>query len=474
MCDVTDDATWLDATAQFELIRSGQVSARELVEAAIGRIEAADPSLNAVIHTSFDEARDRPGVPFLVKDVLATEAGRPYHCGLRAARDGGFRAAADSWLVQRYRQAGFAVLGRTNTPELATTVTTEPLAYGPTRNPWDPTRSPGGSSGGSAAAVASGMVAAAHGNDMGGSIRVPASHCGLVGLKPSRARTSLAPDFGEFWGPITHQHVLTRSVRDCAAVLDATAGPAPGDPYTAAPPVRPWVDEVAIEPAPLRIGYRTALPDGTSPHLEVVAAVESAVRLLDALGHRVAPAGLAALDEPVLGDVLPILFGSVVAHDADRWSTALGHDVTPELEPMNATLAELGRSVTATQWLSGLEALQSWSRRMAAAWSDLDLVLVPVTPELPPPLGEMAPDAKDPFELLTDLTRMVTFTIPFNVTGEPALSLPLHRTATGLPVGVQLVAPMGREDLLFRLAGQLEHARPWSHHHPSLIERSPA
>ncbi|HET6812064.1 MAG TPA: amidase [Acidimicrobiales bacterium] len=463
---MTDDTTWLDATAQFELIRSGEASAKELVEAAIERIEALNPTLNAVIHASFDEARDRPGVPFLLKDVLATEAGRPYHCGLRAARDAGFRATADSWLVERYRTAGFAVLGRTNTPELATTVTTEPLAYGPTRNPWDPERTPGGSSGGSAAAVASGMVAAAHGNDMGGSIRVPAANCGLVGLKPSRGRTSLAPDFGEFWGPITHQHVLTRTVRDCAAILDATAGPAPGDPYAAAPPARPWTAEVATEPGPLRIGYRTTLPDGTAPHPEVTAAVESVARLLDALGHRVREAALPALDDPVLGETVPVMFGSVVARDAARWSTLLGHDVSPDLEPMNATLAELGASITAVQWLAALEAVQSWSRRMAAAWSDHDLVLLPVTPEPPLPLGEMAPDAKDPFELLGDLTRMVSFTIPFNLTGEPAISLPLYRTEAGLPIGVQVVAPMGGEDLLFRLAGQLEQARPWSHHRP--------
>jgi amidase len=392
---------------------------------------------------------------------------------LRAAKRGGFRATQDSWLVRRYKDAGFAILGRTNTPELATTVTTEPLAYGPTRNPWDLTRTPGGSSGGSAAAVASGMVAAAHGNDMGGSLRVPASNCGLVGLKPSRGRTSLGPDFGEFWGPITHQHVLTRSVRDCASILDATSAPAPGDPYAASPAARPWAGEVQTEPGPLRIGYRTALPDGTPPHPDVTAAVEATGRLLDALGHEVAPTPLPALSEPVLGDTLPIIFGAAVAWDVARWSSLLGHDIAPELEPMNATLAALGNGVTATQWLFALEAIQAWSRRMAASWSDLDLLMLPVTPEPPLPLDAMGPDAKDPFDLLGDLTRMISFTVPFNVTGEPAVSLPLHRTADGLPIGVQFVAPMGREDLLFRLAGQLEQAHPWSHHRPEL-SRQPA
>jgi amidase len=461
-----DDTQWLDATAQFELLRSGQASAAELVDAAIERIEDLDPALNAVIHRSFDQARARPGVPMLLKDVLATELGQPYHCGLRAARDARNVGRVDSWLVRRYRDAGFAALGRTNTPELATTVTTEPLSYGATRNPWDATRTPGGSSGGSAAAVAAGMVAVAHGNDMGGSIRVPASNCGLVGLKPSRGRTSLAPDFGEFWGPMTHQHVLTRSVRDCAAILDATAGPAPGDPSSAPPPSRAWAAEVGMEPGRLRVGYRTAPPDGTAVHPDVFAGIDATSRLLDALGHMVAPTAVAALDDPVLGETLPIMFCAVVARDVDRWSSLLGHDVASELEPMNSTLAAMGSTITAPQWLAGLEALHAWARRMAAIWEELDVLVLPVTPEPPLPLGVMAPDAKDPFELIADLMRMVSFTIPFNVTGEPAMSLPMHRTADGLPVGVQLVAPMGREDRLFRLAGQLEQARPWSHYHP--------
>lgn len=465
---MSDDSQWLDATAQFDLLASGKASAAELVEAAIERIEDLDPELNAVIHRSFDEARANPGVPMLLKDVLATAVGQPYHCGLRAARDAGHRGTRDSWLVQRYRQAGFAVLGRTNTPELASTVTTEPLAYGATRNPWDPSRTPGGSSGGSAAAVAAGMVAVAHGNDMGGSIRVPASNCGLVGLKPTRGRTSLAPDFGEFWGPITHQHVLTRSVRDCAATLDATSGTAPGDPYSAPPPSRPWTAEVGTEPGRLRVAFRTGLPGGTAVHPEILTGVEGTARLLDALGHSVAPAAVAALDEPTLAETLPVMFSSVVARDVARWSSLLGHDITSELEPMNATLAEMGKTITAPQWLASIEAVQGWARRMAALWEEFDVLLLPVTPEPALPLGVMAPDAKDPFELIADLTRMVGFTIPFNFTGEPAMSLPMHRTTEGLPVGVQLVAPTGREDRLFRLAGQLEAARPWSHHHPSI------
>ncbi len=259
-----DGVAWMDATAQAELVRTGAASPAELVAAAIERIQTLDPDLNAVIHPLFEKATtaaagplpDGPfrGVPFLVKDAVAHTAGDPYHCGMRLLRDRGWTEANDSYLVERFRAAGFVIVGKTNTPEMASDFTTEPVAYGPSRNPWNVSRSTGGSSGGSGAAVASGMVPVAHGNDMGGSIRVPSAHCGLVGLKPSRARTSLGPNFGEFWGMLTHEHVLARSVRDTAAVLDCTAGARPGDPYTAPPPARPWRDEVGVPPGRLRIG----------------------------------------------------------------------------------------------------------------------------------------------------------------------------------------------------------------------------
>jgi amidase len=451
---MTDDLAWLDVTAQRDLVSRGEISAKELVEAAIGRIERSNPGLNAIIHTQFDEALENPGIPFLLKDVLATEAGQPYHCGLRAAKESNYRAAVDSWLVTRYKRAGFAVLGRTNTPELATSVTTEPLAYGPTRNPWDLGRSPGGSSGGSAAAVASGLVAAAHGNDMGGSIRLPASHCGLVGLKPSRARTSLAPDFGEFWGPLTHQHVLTRSVRDSAAILDATAGPAPGDPYTAPPPARPWAAEVLTEPAPLRIGVRTRLPDGREPSAEVVTAVRSTCQLLEDLGHHVGEASLEGLGDPAVDRATQAIFAASVARDVARWSRVLGRDIRSELEPANARFSAFGQRLSAVDWVSSIEAIQSWARAMSTVWNSVDAVLLPVVSEPALPLGETAH---------ADVARLLAFTAPFNVTGEPAIALPMHVTADGLPVGVQLVTPVGTEDRLFRLAGQLERARPWSY-----------
>jgi amidase len=301
---VTDELAQFDATAQAELVARGELSARDLVDAAIERIERVDGRLNAVIHRRFERARDEApnakgpfaGVPFLVKDAVCHTAGDPFHAGMQVLKDAGWVEHLDTWLAARFRAAGFVFVGKTNTPELATSLTTEPLAYGPTRNPWDDTRSTGGSSGGSAAAVAAGLVPVAHGNDMGGSIRFPAGMCGIIGLKPTRARTTLGPDFGEYWGPLTHEFVLTRSVRDTAAVLDAVAGAAPGDPYTAPPPVRPYRDEVRAPVGRLRVGVRTETLDGEASHPDVVRAVESSARLLADLGHDVDAATIPALD----------------------------------------------------------------------------------------------------------------------------------------------------------------------------------
>ena len=262
-----DDLLWLDATAQAELVRNGEVAAIELVDAAIARIERLDLQLNAVILRRFERVREEAraglpagpfrGVPFLLKDVLCQIEGEPYHAGMRVLQEAGYRSGHDSYLGARYKRAGFAILGKTNLSELALSPITDSVAYGPARNPWDLERTAGGSSGGSAAAVAAGFVPVAHGSDSGGSIRIPASCCGVVGLLPSRGRTTLGPDFGERFGQKTCEHVLTRSVRDSAAVLDACAGPAPGDPYTAPPPARPWRDEVGADPGRLRIGFRT-------------------------------------------------------------------------------------------------------------------------------------------------------------------------------------------------------------------------
>ena len=472
---MTDETAWLDATAQAELVRSGTATPGELVEAALARIETLNPQLNAVIYDRSEKSRaeaagplpDGPfrGVPMLLKDAVAHTAGDPYHCGMRALKEVGWVEREDTWLVERFRAAGFVIVGKTNTPELASTATTEPLAYGPTHNPWDLDRSPGGSSGGSAAAVAAGMVAVALGNDMGGSIRVPSSMCGLVGLKPSRARGTLGPEFGEFWAMTTHEHVLTRSVRDTAAVLDVIAGAGVGDPYTAPAPTRPFAAEVGADPGRLRIGFRTDAP-GVGTFDAGAAAVRATAEHLEALGHTVEPAALAALDAPGYGEAIAVMVPVWIGRELDRWAARLGRRLAgDDVEPWNATLGEAGRAIPAPMYVGAIEQAQRWARGLAAWWDDHDLLLTPSVSAPTPLLGYVGPAAA-----LTDLfSRMGTlvgFSMPFNITGQPAVSLPLAHDAAGLPVGVQLVAAYGREDVLVRVASQLEAAHPWRDRHP--------
>jgi amidase len=476
---VADDFEWLDATAQAELVRAGKVTPEELLDAALARIGERNPALNAVIHDLSDKARvaavdprlpDGPfrGVPFLLKDAVAHSAGDPYHQGSRILKDAGWVERDDTWLVERFRAAGFVICGKTNLPEFATSLTTESLAYGATHNPWDLERSPGGSSGGAAAAVASGMVAVAHGNDMGGSIRIPSSACGLVGLKPSRARSTLGPDFGEYWAMTTHEHVLTRSVRDTAGVLDAIAGPGVGDPYTAPPPARPFLAEVGADPGRLRIGFRTAMAGELGEaHPDCVAAVAATVALLGELGHDVEPADLAVLDDPRFGEAVVALFPCFVARELERWSQKLGRTIDPsELEPWNALEAEIGAATTANQYVAAIEAAQGYARVVARWWHEgHDVLVTPMLTEPPFRVGELGPDV-DPMDALERLSGLTTYSMPFNVTGQPAVSLPLHWSSEGLPIGVQLVAAYGREDVLLRVASQLEAARPWADRHP--------
>src|SRR6266511_2963175 len=314
---------------------------------------------------------------------------------MQVLKDADWHEKDDTVLAQRYRAAGFVICGKTNLPELATSITTEPVAYGATKNPWDTSRSTGGSSGGAAAAVASGMVPVAHGNDMGGSIRFPASACGLVGLKPNRARTTLAPDHGEYWGPLTHEHVLTRSVRDSARVLDAAHGPAPGDPYTAPAPTGRYRDDVGAPPGRLRIGYRTLRTDGVESNPECVDAVEAAARLLDELGHDVAPARIEAIETADIGFLG--IYASAITRDLERWSERIGRTLEPsDLDPINAINVEMGRSVTGAQYLAATETAQRWSRQVASWWADgNDILVTPTMPEPPARLGELAPDVGD-------------------------------------------------------------------------------
>jgi amidase len=476
-----DELVELDATASAELVRSRQLSPSELVDAAIARIAAVDPQLNAVVTPLFESARkaaehpaDGPfrGVPFLLKDLQGYSAGDPHGGGMRVLREARWTPDFDSYVVEKFRAAGLVVLGRTNVPELGLNITTEPLACGPCRNPWNPGYSTGGSSGGSAAAVASGMVPVAHANDGGGSIRIPASACGLVGLKPSRGRVSLGPDRGEDWEGFVHDHVVSRSVRDSAALLDAIAGPMPGDPYAAPPPLRPFVEEVGADPGQLRIGLMPRSPRGASPcHPECSAAVEAAGRLLESLGHQVELSHPPALDEHerMLNGFSAVVAGSA-ARDLLKWGTVLGRRLdASDVEGGTWGLASQGSEMTAPDYLLAVGELQVWSRAVASWWArGFDLLVTPTLGAPPPPLGTIGGPADDPEERLDRILGLMSFTPQFNVTGQPAVSLPLAWSEAGLPLGVQFVAATNREDLLYRIAAQLEVAQPWAERRPPI------
>jgi amidase len=478
---MTDDFRWLDATAQADLVRTGAASASELVDAAIARIERDNPEVNAVITPLFEKARasaremtdlDAPfaGVPFVLKDAVCHSAGDPFHMGMRLLKDAGYVAPDDTWLAARFRAAGLITVGKANTPEYATSATTEPLAYGATHNPWDLTRSPGGSSGGSAAAVAAGFVPIAHANDMGGSIRIPAAFCGLVGLKPSRGRATHGPHWGEYWATLTHEHVVCRTVRDTARMLDAVSGPGIGDPYTAPPAMRPFATEVGVPLEPLRIAMRTHRPDtGMGAHADCVAAVERTAAVLTGLGHTVELDALPELDGREGGTGLGVVIAAWLAHEMDIWADRLGRSIGPEdLEPMNGMMLERGRSIGAREYVAALHAMQLYGRRVSQWTQRFDMLLLPTASGPPVPLGVNSPipDTSHPD---FDPSAPAAFTVPFDITGEPAISVPGQWNDQGLPIGVQLVAGYGRDDLVIRLAAQLEIAAPWADRRPPVF-----
>lgn len=488
---MTDEFATLDASGQAELVRGGQATASQLVEAAIARIEAVNPQLNAVIHERFEAARaeaagdlpDGPfrGVPVLIKDLDGYVGGEPYHGGNQLLKEVGYTASTDSHLITKLRQAGLVILGKTNTPELGLVPTTEPVAYGPARNPWDVTRSTGGSSGGSAASVASRMVPLAHAGDGGGSIRIPSSECGLVGLKPSRGRHSFGPEAGESWGGLVARMLLTRSVRDCATALQAIQGAMPGDPYSAPPPACPYPEEIGADPGTLRIGVTSTPPDPnltTDP--ECIAAAEGAAKLLESLGHTVEVARPEPWDDEAHGNAFTSHFINAyavwTAAEVDRIGTMAGRPVTEsDVEPMTWAVAEVGRTLSGLHYLEAIEFFHYSTRRMAAFWTaaeeggaGFDLLLTPTLAELPPALGQFAATPDNPLNGLFRAASIVPFVAPFNITGQPAISLPLHWSEGGLPVGVQLVGAYGHEDVLLRLAAQLEAAQPWDDRVPTV------
>lgn len=483
-----------DGLGLAALVRSGEVSPIELLETAIARIEARNPALNAVIRKRYAAARaeavrvDRAapfaGVPFLVKDLIAMLAGEPTGCGNRAL--GQLDMPYDSEMVRRYRAAGAVIVGRTNTPEFGLTPYTEPLVHGPTRNPWSAAHSPGGSSGGSAAAVAAGMVPLASGGDGGGSIRIPASCCGLFGLKPSRGLTPTGPAFGELWHGFVIEHVLTRSVRDSAAMLDATAGADVGAPYAAPMPQRPFADEVNAEPDRLRIAFthEPLFGHAAAVHPDCLQALDSSARLVESLGHVVEEAA-----PQVDRDACAIDFFTVVATetrvDIERAARALGRKPrAADFEPGTYSLGLLGRSINAAEYAGAAQRLQLVARTVARFFERHDVLMTPTLAAPPVPIGALQPSAAelllmrvvnalgagwlfeslDMIKPLADkMFAYMPYTPLFNVTGTPAMSVPLYWNAAGLPIGIQFAAPFAADAVLFRLAGQLERAQPWFH-----------
>jgi amidase len=468
----------MDAVDQAALVHHGEVTALELLDAAIERIERIDPVLNAVVIRWFDQARDTAraalpdgrfrGVPFLIKDLFAGYAGQPITNGNLALKNASVVSDADTTLVSRFRRAGLVTAGRTNSPELGSVPTTEPIAWGATHNPWDLSRSPGGSSGGSAAAVASGMVPFAHASDGGGSIRIPASCCGLVGLKPSQGRISLGPIRDET--ALSVELCVSRTVRDTATLLDTVRGPGIGDTVIARLPARRYVLELGAEPGRLRIGLLDHNPQGGAVAPECAAAARSVAALLESLGHTVEPAWPAALADTSLRLHFATLWSTNIGVGLRRFEEQVGRPLTAdEFEPMNRAQADVAAHFTAVDYALAFSAATHFRRALQAWWTDgWDLLLTPTVAELPLPLGVIANDPDNPLEAVERAFQFIPFTPAFNMSGQPAINVPVEWTDTGLPVGVQLVAAYGREDVLLRVASQLETAKPWAHRTPDV------
>jgi Asp-tRNA(Asn)/Glu-tRNA(Gln) amidotransferase A subunit family amidase len=462
-----DDYEQFDGVGLAELVRRGKVTPTQLLEAAIERVEARNAAVNAVVMPLYDYARraiadglpDGPlrGVPFLVKDLTAVVAGVRMTRGSRFFADSP-PATADSEHVARLKRAGLVIFGRTNTCELGLSLTCEPQLYGPTRNPWDPTRISGGSSGGAAAAVGARMVPMAHASDGFGSIRAPAACCGVVGLKPTRGRNTFSPYTGEGLAGLSTEHAVTISVRDSATLLDATAGPGAGDPY-AAPAAGPFLPEVGRARRLLRIAWTAAAPNGAAVDEESLRTLADTVRLCAELGHRVQEA------DPVI-DGAAVVPAFVMIAAANTVVNLASHPAgkpprADEVEKVTWAMGKLGETVTAADYVRATQTAHRLGRQMAAFHADYDVLLTPALGTLPVKLGWIDMMMDDVQEYWRRVFTFSPFTVWFNLTGQPAMVLPLGRAREGLPVAVQLVTRAGDEATIFSLAAQLEAARPW-------------
>lgn len=458
-----------DAHDLANLVSDGEVSPTELLDVALAAVEELNPKINAIIHTFEGRARKAiaaglpqgpfRGVPFVLKDLLADVAGEPSSSGSRYCV--GHTPLLDSELSARYGRAGLVIFAKTNTPEFGGSVTTEPSLYGPTRNPWDLSRSAGGSSGGSGAAVGARLVPMAHGNDGGGSLRIPGSANGAFALKPTRGRNPTGPNFGEFWGGLVEEHAITRTVRDSAALLDATSGPDVGSPYRAPAPLRPFLEETRTAPGRLRIGVSSLPPSGVPIDPACQKALDLTSRLLAELGHDVEDASPSFDYERMGAALVAVIAVSYLLTVEDR-QTELGRPPQPgELERVIWHRLDLARKMSPSDYARAIRDLHRTGRQFNRFFLDYDVHLTPTLAKPPQPLGTFDMNSDDVAAYLGALYSYIPFTAVYNATGNPACSVPMYWSDAGLPIGVQLGAGLGREDILFRLSAQLETARPW-------------
>ncbi len=464
-----------DATGLAQLVRRGDVTPLELVDEAIARIERHNPKLNAVIYKAFDEARttakgklpDGPfkGVPFLIKDISLPVKGWPMTNGSAFLR--GHVSGYDAELVRRYRQAGVVLVGKTNTPEFGIPGTTEGRHLGICRNPWNPDHSSGGSSGGAASAVASGMVPMAHGSDGLGSIRIPAAQCGLVGVKPTQNRNPGGPDDRGRAHGLVVDHVLTRSLRDSAAMLDWTGYAEDDAPYAPIPKSRPYTEEIQTAPGKLRIAISTEVPRHIPPHPDVQAVFDATVKLLGELGHTLIEKKEMGIDWRKLYHAQAAVSGAMFAASIDDWTQVLGREPTEEdMEPLAWASYRASKKLSSSDIGTGLQNLRFYSRAILALWRDFDVLLSPVTITPPPKIGYLDPVNVEPREFNKRQGLIFGYTPPYNMTGQPSLSLPLGMSSDKLPIGMMFTGRFGDEATLFRLAAQLEQAQPWADRKP--------